>query len=460
MSNIAEYSVSEFSKAIKFLVEDAFGYVKIKGEISGLKKAASGHLYFSLKDDNDILSAICFKDMAELINFEIEDGLEVIAFGKVTTYGARSSYQIIVEKVQIAGVGAIMAMLEKRKKKLEEKGIFDDIHKIEIPYFPKRIGVITSASGAVIKDILHRVEDRCPTEILIYNVAVQGKKSAQEVIKAIKFFNKKNIKNKVDLLIIARGGGSIEDLLPFSDEDLVMSAFNSKIPIISAIGHETDFSLLDFVADLRAPTPTAAAEMATVIFDDLVDQIEYLNKRLILSKDLIISQFERRVETLAKYLKNPKESLLQIEKYLNDLVKNIEFNKNIVLERKKERIFNINLAKNDILNEVSAKSRQITYLSEILLMKSQNIINKNYEKIEFLQDLIFAKDYRNILKRGFAMIKDKDSKLISSIKNIKLKEELTIEMFDGEIEAYIFDKRTKNNQKKQKSAETIQPKLI
>lgn len=461
MSNIPEYSVSEFSKTIKMVVEDSFGYVKIKGEISGFKKAASGHLYFSLKEDDNVLAAVCFKDAAEFVDFDLEDGLEVVASGRVTVYGARSNYQIIVEKVQIAGLGAIMEMLEKRRKKLEQEGLFDEIHKQEIPFFAKKIGVITSSSGAVIKDILHRVEDRCPTEILLYNVAVQGKNAAKDVVKAIKYFDKMKGDERPDLLIIARGGGSVEDLLPFSDEDLVRTAFACKLPIISAIGHETDFSLLDFVADLRAPTPTAAAEMATILFDDLVDQVEYCKKRLNMAKTRILDEKSERFANLLRHMRKPKDVINSVFEGFEELKKGFNFAIKYCFERKNEEISRISLSKAEIFAKIRGEEQKISHLWQIFDFKRENI-TKNYQNnLENLSKLLIAKNYKEILKRGFALVKNKNGKLIASAQNVKAKDEIEIETFDGEFAAYVLDKKiNKKEEKIENDDENIQQKLI
>jgi exodeoxyribonuclease VII large subunit len=201
MFNVPEFSVSEFSASIKRVVEDAFGYVKIRGEITGFKRASSGHLYFSLKDEDAILSAVCFKNMADAVDFEVADGLQIVASGQITTYGGRSNYQIIVEKIEIAGIGAILEMIEKRRQKLAAEGFFDAVHKKEIPFFPRKIGVITSQTGAVIQDILHRVEARCPCFVLLYPVSVQGKEAPKQIIKAIKYFDKLKGENRPDVLL-------------------------------------------------------------------------------------------------------------------------------------------------------------------------------------------------------------------------------------------------------------------
>ena len=271
------FSVSEVSSKIKKLLEDNLGYVKIKGEISGFIKAASGHGYFSLKDERAVLAATCWRHNLANIDFKLEEGLEVVVSGKITAYAGQSKYQISVEKISPAGAGAFMQILRERKAKLEKEGLFAKETKQNLPFFPKTIGIITSPSGAVIKDIIHRISDRCPTRLLVWPVTVQGETSATEVSNAITGFNKLT-KDRPDLIIVARGGGSIEDLWGFNDEIVVKSAFASKIPLISAVGHETDYTLLDLVADRRAPTPTAAAEFAVPVLADLKIYYKYSNK--------------------------------------------------------------------------------------------------------------------------------------------------------------------------------------
>ncbi len=441
MSNIPEFSVSEFSKSIKMVVEDAFGYVRIKGEISGFKEAYSGHLYFSLKDESEVLAAVCFKDFAELIDLELENGLEIIASGRVTTYGARSNYQIIVEKVEISGLGAIMEMLEKRRKKLEEEGLFDEIHKKQIPYFARKIGVITSATGSVIKDILHRVEDRCPSHILIYNAAVQGKNAAKNVIDGIKYFAKQKREARPDIIIIARGGGSVEDLLPFSDEKLVRQVFNCDIAVISAIGHETDFSLLDFVADLRAPTPTAAAEMATVVCEEIKEQISYLNKRLEFAKELFLKEKYERIKNLEKRIRAPKEILAQISDRFKNLTKIMDNSLNYVISGKMQRLEFLELSKYDIFIKINRKEERIDYFWREVMAKSQNLLETYQNKILGLSSLLEAKSYKEILNRGFAVVKGEKGQIISSAKFLSAKQKISLEMKDGEAFAYVLDKK-------------------
>ena len=275
-SNIEPYSVSQLSYSLKQLVEDNFSWVRVRGEISGFKRAASGHMYFALKDENSLIDIVCWRSVADKLTLFPEDGLEVIATGKITTYAARSRYQLVLQNVEIAGEGALLKLLEDRKKKFSEEGLFDQSRKRFIPYLPEIIGVITSPTGAVIQDILHRISERFPRHVIMWPVLVQGKGAAEDVAQAITGFNSfktKNSNRTPDVLIIARGGGSLEDLWAFNEEVVVRAAAESSIPIISAIGHETDVTLLDMVADLRAPTPTAAAEMSVPVRVDLIEKL-------------------------------------------------------------------------------------------------------------------------------------------------------------------------------------------
>src|SRR4051812_18311779 len=264
-ANLPEYSVSEIANALKRTIEDAFSFVRVRGEISNLKFHSSGHIYFDLKDDRACLNAVVWRMTARLLRIKPEQGLEVICTGRVTTYPGSSRYQIVVEQIELAGIGALMAMLEERKKRLAAEGLFAESRKKKLPFLPEVIGVVTSPTGAVIRDIMHRIEARFPRRVLLWPVAVQGERAAAEVAAAIQGFNDMPIGGLVprpDVLIVARGGGSIEDLMAFNDEAVVRAAAASTIPLISAVGHETDTTLIDFASDRRAPTPTAAAEMA------------------------------------------------------------------------------------------------------------------------------------------------------------------------------------------------------
>src|ERR1700674_4378481 len=282
LTNLPEFTVSEISQAVKRTLEGNFERVRVRGEISGFKRAASGHLYFALKDEEAKLDGVCWRGTAGRLAIAPEDGLEVIATGRISSYPRRSSYQLIIESLELAGEGALLKLLEERRKKLAAEGLFDPARKQALPFLPEVIGVVTSPTGAVIRDILHRLRDRFPRHVLIWPVLVQGEGAKDQIAAAIAGFNAIVPGGKVprpDLLIVARGGGSLEDLWAFNEEIVVRAAAESRIPLISAVGHETDTTLIDFAADVRAPTPTAAAEMAVPVRAELVTQVGDLARR-------------------------------------------------------------------------------------------------------------------------------------------------------------------------------------
>ena len=275
--NSPPLTVAELAGSVKRVIEDAFGRVRVRGEISGFKRHSSGHCYFSLKDESACVDAVIWRSSAGALAFRPEDGADVIATGKMTTYPGRSKYQLVVERLELAGEGALMALLERRRKALAAEGLFDAARKRRLPFLPRLIGVVTSPTGAVIRDILHRLEDRFPTNVVLWPVPVQGEGAAPKIAAAIRGFAA--LDRKPDLLIVARGGGSIEDLWAFNEEEVVRAAAESPIPLISAVGHETDTTLIDHAADLRAPTPTAAAEIAVPVRAELAAGLEELGRR-------------------------------------------------------------------------------------------------------------------------------------------------------------------------------------
>ena len=289
--NSPALTVTELSGALKRTIENAFGQVRVRGEISGFKRHASGHCYFTLKDENACIDAVIWRTSSAGLAFHPEDGAEVIATGKLTTYPGRSKYQIVVERMELAGEGALLALLDKRRKALAAEGLFAAERKRKLPFLPRVIGVVTSPTGAVIRDILHRLEDRCPTRVILWPVPVQGEGAAAKIAAAIRAFP--SIEPRPDLLIVARGGGSIEDLWAFNEEEVVRAAAESPIPLISAVGHETDTTLIDHAADRRAPTPTAAAEMAVPVRSELVAQLGELQHR---SEQCLSRRIERSRE--------------------------------------------------------------------------------------------------------------------------------------------------------------------
>ena len=295
MTNAPEMTVSELSGSLKRAIEDQFGHVRLRGEISNYRGPhSSGHAYFSLKDASARIDAVIWKGVFSRLRTKPQEGLEVIATGKITTFPGKSSYQIVIDQLEPAGLGALMALLEERRKKLGAEGLFDEARKQLIPYLPRTIGIVTSPTGAVIRDILHRLHDRFPRRVLVWPVRVQGETSAAEVAAAIRGFNALPADGKIprpDLLIVARGGGSLEDLWSFNEEEVLRAASESEIPLISAIGHETDWTLLDLVADLRAPTPTGAAEKAVPVRAELLSDLANLSRRHI---DAAFRTLERR----------------------------------------------------------------------------------------------------------------------------------------------------------------------
>ena len=394
MKNIPEFSVSEITSLTKNILEENFERVRIRGEVSKIKEN-KGHLYFSLKDENFILNAICWSSAVPLLQVFPEEGMEVVAEGKITTYAKSSisSYQIKVDQIELQGEGALLKLIEQRKKKLQAEGYFNEEHKKSIPFIPNKIGIITSPTGAVIMDIINRVQDRYPTHLLIYPISVQGNKSAGEIIKGIEFFNKRI---NVDTIIIARGGGGAEDLLSFNDENVVKSAFASKIPIISAIGHETDFTLLDLVADYRASTPTAAAEKAVPEKTVLIEKIFAFNKQLISNFNLFLREKDKNVYQLVKSL-------------------NINNLKNFIREKK---------------DKIKSYEKSLANLLKDKFKYFQLNLNNIFSRLNSL-------DTNKILKRGFSIIRDINNNVIYKTNHAHKNGDIIIELSDGKIKAKI-----------------------
>ena len=434
--NSLEYTVSELSTSIKRIIEDNFDYIRLKAEVGRVSKPKSGHIYLDLKDDTSVISGIIWKGSVNKLNILPEEGLEVVCTGKVTTYAGQSKYQIIIENIEPDGVGALMALLEKRKEKLLKENLFDDNFKKQIPFLPKRIGVITSPTGAVIRDILHRIEDRFPVNITVWPVKVQGDSSPEEIIDAIEGFHLLDQSNleRPDVIIIARGGGSVEDLWGFNDEALVRKVFDSKIPIISAIGHETDTTLIDLVADLRAPTPTAAAEMAVPVRKILITSVEdsyeriknYINNKIEFEERslLLLDKAIPKIEVMLKNynLRYKKASsilnisLVSMIKHYQDIFlrKTVSFKANMLTK-------NFNFTKDDFLE-----------VSKSLINSTVNIFDKKTNSLQLQSGLLDVLSHNSVLKRGFAIVKDKKSKIITSSKKIKEDEELMINFYKND----------------------------
>jgi exodeoxyribonuclease VII large subunit len=414
-TNNPVYSVSEFSHVIKKLVETNFSYVRIRGEISRPSFPGSGHVYFTLKDTDGTIAAIIWKYTLPRLSIKPEEGIEVICTGKVTTFAGQSKYQIIVESMEVAGEGALLKMLEDRRKKLLKEGLFNQEFKKPIPYLPKIIGVITSPSGAVIRDILHRLSDRFPSHVYLWPVAVQGEGSAKQISNAIDKFNKftdETTIKKPDLLIVARGGGSLEDLWSFNEEIVVRSVFKSSIPVISAVGHETDTTLIDFVSDLRAPTPSAAAEKAVPVRNELIARIDELNFRFKTSFNNKLNNNKDRLNSLIKLLGKPDQIFENKTQKLDFTYRDFEnLFKDIFVEKKNkitQYAQRLMPPKVLISNLVSKKQLLETKFQNYL----QNIINKKEVKLNSLDKLLEASSFNRVLDRGFSLVMNNEGKPI------------------------------------------------
>ena len=431
------YSVSEVAQSIKHMVEDRFGRVSLRGEISGWKVATSGHVYFRLKDDNAVMDAVCWRGVASKFSFKPEDGLEVVATGKLTTYPNKSSYQIVVDSMQPAGAGALMAVLEKRRKALETEGLFALERKKKLPFLPQVIGVITSPTGAVIRDILHRISERFPVSVLVYPVAVQGEGAAEQIAGAINFFN--NMSVKPDLLIVARGGGSIEDLWAFNEEIVVRAAANSHIPLISAVGHETDTTLIDYAADVRAPTPTAAAEMAVPVRSELLLALRQLGLRQDTGIARFLQQKEEKLQGLARGLPKPLSLLQTATQRLDDWQERLFAALPALLARKEQQLamLSTHLRPLVLQNDIAKKQERLAELRARLTVAVTRIIDACGEKLENLGKLLESVNYKKILARGFALVKDLNDKLIPTAALAKNQSTLKISFIDGEISVII-----------------------
>ena len=413
--NIQEYSVSEISDSIKGTLENSFGYVKVRGEVSGLSKPASGHIYLNLKDDKAVIKAIIWRSAAARISFVPEDGLEVICSGKLTTgysdrYPGRSDYSIIVDTLTPAGEGALMALLEQRRKKLAAEGLFEEHNKKSLPKYPETIGIVTSPTGAVIKDILHRLKERFPCNVILWPVPVQGQDAAQLISDAVDGFNSLSSKDEVnmpDLIIIARGGGSIEDLWPFNEEIVIRSVFKSNIPIVSAIGHETDTTLIDFVSDLRAPTPTAAAEISSPDKVELLRDINEKKNRLNYAVNLYHNNIKDNFITIKDKLP------ISLKLFLNNLISYFQ---------------NISQSLNFRVIGEQLKSSKVELISlEESLLKAKNILVERFQKeLDNKSMLLESLSYKSVLKRGYSVTRS-SNKIIKSRKDLNDESELIIE---------------------------------
>jgi exodeoxyribonuclease VII large subunit len=439
-ANLPEFSVSEIAAALKRTVEDSFPFVRVRGEISGLKFHSSGHVYFDLKDDKALLNAVIWRGTAQKLKTKPQQGLEVVCTGRISTYSGSSRYQIIVEQVELAGLGALMALLEERKKRLTAEGLFATERKKKLPYLPGVIGVVTSPTGAVIRDIMHRLAARFPRHVLLWPVAVQGERAAAEIAAAIRGFNTFKSGGAIprpDVLIVARGGGSIEDLMAFNEEIVVRAAAESAIPLIAAVGHETDTTLIDFAADARAPTPTAAAEMAVPVRTDLLAQAMDLERRNLRGFVRATSEKRKALASLARALPRPDQLFAQprqrfdvaSERLRHALRRNLQ-------EHRRAFIETATLLRPQTLSAKLAHDReQARFLARRLTQACQTRLLRERQRLDSLARLLDGISYRAALERGFALVRGADGKVRRRAAAITAGERLTLAFADGEVSA-------------------------
>ncbi len=441
LNNVVEWTVSELSAALRRTVEDAYGYVRVRGEISGFKgQSPSGHVYFRLKDDKAVLEGVIWKGTFGRMRVKPEEGLDVIVSGKLTTFAGSSKYQIVIDTLEPAGIGALMKLLEERKKKLAAEGLFDEARKQLLPFLPEVIGVVTSPTGAVIRDILHRLVDRFPRRVLVWPVRVQGETSAAEVAAAIYGFNALPERGPVprpDLIIVARGGGSLEDLWSFNEEIVVRAAAASMIPLISAVGHETDVTLIDFAADRRAPTPTAAAEMAVPVRSELMSTIAGLGARKLACWQRNIDRHRKELHLLTRALPALDELLAvprqRLDACAGRLPRALRANAQIHhthLTRVASR-----LSPRLLSQRIDRCKEQTVGLGDRARRAFQIFRDRRVQRVHSAGQLLAAYSYRGVLARGFALVRDGDGHPLRSSAAVGAGTRLDIEFADGRVGA-------------------------
>ena len=464
-SNLPEFTVSELSAALKRTVEESFAWVRVRGEISGFKRAASGHLYFTLKDENAVLSSVCWRGTAGRLALKPEDGMEVICAGRITTYAQRSQYQIVVEHLELAGEGALLKLLEERRKRLDAEGLFTAERKRELPFLPEVIGVVTSPTGAVIRDILHRLADRFPRHVLLWPVAVQGEPAAAQISAAIEGFNTLSPDGPVprpELLIVARGGGSLEDLWPFNEEVVVRAAAACEIPLISAVGHETDTTLIDYAADLRAPTPTAAAELAVPVRSELLARVLDDTHRLVHAMSRLVTDGRTQLEGLGRGLGDPRRLLEAPAQRLDHAGETLGRIIATALERRRARVAELGaslphprhvlalganalanlgrrLRKEALADVIERGLKDATTLEAALRADIQRRLGDAGNHLNAIGKLLDSLSYERVLERGFALVRDREDRPVTSAGQVDAGMDLSIRFHDGEVPATATD---------------------
>jgi exodeoxyribonuclease VII large subunit len=440
-ANVAEFTVSEISFALKRTLEDTFGHVRVRGEISGFRGPhSSGHCYFSLKDKTARIDAVIWRTTFARLRSKLQEGLEVIATGRITSYPGKSSYQIVVEAIEPAGAGALMALLEERRRKLAAEGLFDDARKKPIPYLPRVVGVITSPTGAVIRDILHRLADRFPRHVVVWPVRVQGETSAAEVAGAIRGFNALRAGGRFprpDVLIVARGGGSLEDLWSFNEEIVLRAAAESAIPLISAVGHETDWTLLDHVADKRCPTPTAAAECAVPVRLEVLASLASLDARLGRASSRMMNERRTRVRAAGRALPRPDDILaLARQRYDGAAGRLVQaLRANTRLHRSAYERFAGRVSLKPVRERIGRERGELLRFSRQAERAVRRIVSERQRMLVSHVKLMNSLSYRSVLQRGFALVRGETWRPLRAASEIAPGQKLAIEFHDGAIAA-------------------------
>lgn len=435
--NTPEFTVSELSGAVKRAIEGEFGHVRVKAEVGRVVRARSGHLYFDLKDDRNVLACTTWKGQVAALSVIPEEGMEVVVHGRMTTFGSQSKYQLNATEVSVAGVGALMAMLDKRKKALEAEGLFAAERKQALPFLPDVIGVVTSPTGAVIRDILHRLRDRFPRKVLVWPVAVQGKDCASQVARAIEGFNAMTPGGALprpDLIIVARGGGSIEDLWGFNEEIVARAAVASDIALISAVGHETDTTLIDYVSDRRAPTPTAAAEMAVPVRLELLAGVEQMGARASRAVSDGVARRKQRVADLARVLPKPDQLAEDARQRFDYWAEKLDvaLGARVSVGRLKLGEAAGLLRPNVLENRIAQGRERLDARVARLATAGRTQVDRQRSRVEALDRMRETLGYRETLKRGYAVVRG-DGDVVTTAKAAKKASALEIEFADGKM---------------------------
>ena len=440
LDNLPVFTVGEISQSVKRALEGSFARVRVRGEISGFKRAGSGHLYFSLKDADAVLDAVCWRGAANALAIAPDDGLEVIATGRITSYPARSRYQIVVETLEISGEGALLKLLEERRAKLGREGLFDADRKKPIPFLPDVIGVVTSPTGAVIRDILHRITDRFPRRVLVWPVLVQGDGAAAQIAAAIAGFNALPAGGpapRPDLLIVARGGGSLEDLWAFNEEAVVRAAAESRIPLISAVGHETDTTLIDFAADHRAPTPSAAAEAAVPVRIELLAHVIELGQRVLATVRRALAERAMRLAGLARGLPDLGRVIEESAQRLDDWAERLANGLKVGLERRRARLGELAAGLVDPRARIARARDRLEAESRALAAAARSLLRDARNRLGRASDLLESASFERVLERGFALVSERGGAPIVAAAETAPGMDVAIRFSDGEAAATV-----------------------